>query len=300
MAFGAWVNRANAVQLRSQGAMMGLGPAIQQINASGAAPTERLSRMRTVLQQALAVVEASGAQFEELDTPEFPLLDLSEDLRPLALKRQMLVLNHSQRGLLVDILHAFEVGMANPATFRESVQSLFRNIAAIYDSQILLARARMESAPRDSSERAILSFELSLLRGMYRLLRAYSPFDRVVDRGLPADVAALADDIDAQIQNGETRLAAELAALEGELAGGDIDNGRAALLRRTIAVISITRDYFPAARRLSAHFRALSQSLRGQVLTEALLSQVVGPLRQFRFDMDAVTTRQNQVLAATP
>lgn len=65
-------------------------------------------------------------------------------------------------------------------------------------------------------------------------------------------------------------------------------------------MISITRDYFPVARRLSAHFRSLSQSLRGQALTEEALSRVIAPFRQVRIDMDAVTVRQNQMLAATP
>lgn len=231
-AFGAWLNRANAIQLRSQGTMMSLGPAIQEINASGALPRERLSRMRTVLREGLAIVEAVGAEYEGLDTPDFPMLELPEELRPSALKRQMQVLNRSQRGLLADLLHALDVGVTNPATLRSSIQSLFRSIAAIYDSQILFARAIMESAPRESSERTVHSIELYLLRGMYRLFQAYSPFDRVVDQQLPADLAALADDVDAQIRNGETFLAEELADLEEQRAAADADDSRAALIRR--------------------------------------------------------------------
>jgi hypothetical protein len=300
VAFGAWINRANAIQQRSQGLVMGLGPAVQQINASGAPAGERMARIRTALQQALSAADASAAEFEALDTPAFPGIDLPDELRPAALKQRMLELTRSQRSLIADLLRALDTSVADPAAFRSAVEGLFRSITAIYDSQILLARATMESAPRDSSERAIHSFEVALLRGMYRLFRAYSPFEPAIDRTLSADLAALAGEIDGQIRSGEVFLTAELAEVESELADGDVEGSEAALLRRAIAAISISRDYFEPARRLSAHFRALSQSLRGQILTEATLASVVAPLRQFRVDMDAVAMRQNQIIAATP
>ncbi len=299
-AFVVWLNRANTIQMRSQALIMGLGPAVQQINASGGAAAERTGRIRAVLQQALTEAEAAGAAFEALDTPDFPWIDLPEELRPVALKRQMLQLNRDQRRLIGDILRTLDVDSSNPVASRAAMQSLFRNIASIYESQILLARATVESAPQDSSERAINSVEVAALRGMYRIFRAYSPFDSVVDRGLPADLSALADEVDAQIRIGETRLAAELADMEGVLADQNGEGGRPALVRRAIAAISIGRDYFPPARRLAAHFRALAQSLRGQALMADSLAHVVGPLRQFRTDMDAVAMRQNQAMAAAP
>lgn len=299
-AFANWLNRANAIQMRSQGLLMGLGPTLRQINASDASASERDGSMRALLQQALTATESVGVEFEALDTPAFPEIDLPEELRPVALKRQMLELNRSYRSLIADLLRAVDVGMSNPAAFATAVQGLFRNVAAIYDSQILLARATMESAPQDSSERAIHALEVASLRGMYRLFRAYSPFDPAVDEGLPADLDALAREVDAQVRNGETRLAAELAEMEGELAAENAESSRAALLRRAIATISIGRDYLPPARRLAAHFRALAQSLRGQVLTEAALARVFPPFRQFRTDMDAVAMRQNQAMATAP
>jgi hypothetical protein len=299
-AFAAWLNRANAIQLRSQAQIMGLGPAVQQINASGAPAAERVRRIRAILQQALTAIEAMRAEFEALDAPDFPGIDLPPELRPAALKRQMLQLNRDHRSLIAELLRAVEAGAANPGAFPTAVQGLFRSIAAIYDSQILFARATMESAPRDSAERAIYSFEVAYLRGMYRVFRAYSPFNPVVDRALPADLIALADEVDTQIRDGEAHLAAELAAMERELAGEAAQARRAPLLRHAIATMSISRDYFPVARRLAAHFRELAQSLRGQALTEGVLSRVVVPMRQFRVDMDAVSIRQNQALAAAP
>lgn len=296
-AYAAWLNRANAVHLGAQGRLMALGPAIQQINASGATAAEKTRQLRALLQEILAALDAAGAEFESLDTPDFAALDLA-DLQPAALKRQMLQLNRDYRGLIADLLRAADIGPGNPEALNAALQRLSASIASIYESQILLARAAVAASLPDSSEHAINSMEVINLRAMYRLFRGYSPSRPAVDQALPADLTAFADELERHIGNGETRLEAELSDLERERAGEG--GASASLLRRSIAAISLSREYFPIARRLLAHLRALSRSTRGQVLTRPVIAEAVIPFRQFRMAIDEVAMRQNQVLANAP
>jgi hypothetical protein len=298
IAYAEWLNRANQVQLRSTGQIMSLGPAMQQINASGASDAVTRPRLRALLEGSLAEIRAARTDLDALDTPDFPALQLPQELSAAGMKQQMLHLNQNYIDLLNPLLRLTQAGPTNASELRSTMQGLLSQVGSIYDSQILFARATMETAPHNSSDRMIHGFEVSNLRAMKRVVDALSPFNPRVDPGLSTDLVAVAGELEVQIRNAETWLTAELADMERELASATSESRRA-LVRRAIAISLMSRDYFPVARRLAVHIRNSAASVRGRIITQTVAATIFQPFRQFRIDIDAVAIRQNQAAAGS-
>jgi hypothetical protein len=299
--YGAWLQRANEIEVRVQQQLTGMYPALQQMQASGGSLDERTGRFRAYIQRAVAEIDAADVEVGALELPRLTGLELPEDLRPATIVIEVRRLNRDIRALLDDFLPLIDAIHSNPQAIQAGATRLYANMRLVFESQIVLLRARQAATPRDDSTWEALSFELSFLRAAFRVFRAYDPFEPRVDRTLPDDLITLADELDGNLRQAREKLDAELAGFNRNLADAEQrgDETRVVALRRVVRVMATIGDYFPFVEQLSTHLREAAGLVRGRPLSQALLTRIFTPLRAVRAGFDQITQHQARLLADT-
>lgn len=299
--YGTWLQRANEIEARVQQQLTGMYPALQQMQAASGSFEERTGRFRAYIQRAVAEIDAADAEIGALELPRLTTLELPEDLRPATIITQIRHLNRDMRALLADFLPLIDAIHSNPRAVEAGAMRLYANLRLIFESQIVLLRARQAATARDDTNWEVLSFELSFLRAALRIFRAYDPFEPRIDRALPDDLIALADELDGNLRQAREKLVAELAGLNRNLAEAERrgDGTQATALRRVVRVMETIGDYFPLVEQLSMHLREGAGLVRGRPLSQALLTRIFMPLRAIRGGFDQITLHQARLLADT-
>lgn len=291
-AYGEWMARLLAMQAPVQEQLMALGPAWQSAQAGGTTLRQLVERVRPTIARTLAVIDAAITEIEALERPEFVSLDLPEDVRPAAIAREILAVNRQIRTAIdgfTPLLDAIQ--NEDRAAVEASGTRLLAGFGLVFESQVVLARASQAATPRDDPSWALGNFELLFFRTGARLFAAWKPFEPPrVDEALPADMIALADELEANAERGAQRLDAELESYVAELADAQErgDASSAMVLRRSIAAFTVTRGYFPLSRELAAILRAEAALVRGQPATQESTIRFFGRLRPIRVRMDEI------------
>lgn len=291
-AYGEWMTRILALQAPVQNQLTALGPAWQSAQAEGITPRQLAERVRPSVARALAVIDAAISALDALERPEFASLDLPEDVRPAAIVRQLQAVNRQLRSA-IDAFNPLLDALQNNdmAAVEASGTRLLASLGLVLESQVVLARASQAATPRDDPSWALGNFELIFFRTGARLFAAWRPFEPPrVDEALPADMIALADELEANAERGAQRLDAELETFAAELADaqGRGDASHVMVLRRAIAAFTVTRGYFPLSRELGAILRAEAALVRGQPVTQESTVRFFGRLRPIRERMEEI------------
>lgn len=298
--YGQWLVRVTEIERRVQQQLMGLQPAWQQ--AMSRPWPQGHAAMREYVRGALAQIDAANAEVAALALPRLEMLELPEDVRPAAMTTQVVRLNGDIRAVIADFLPMMDAMSSNPGAVEPVGVRILGNMRLVFASQLVLIRAQQAVTPREDPEWELAGFEIGFLRGAQRVFQAFDPFRPEVDRTLSTDLIAIAEELEANIESADRKVAADVAEMDAEVAAAErqADENQTRVLRRARAVLAINRDYLPIARRLSAHLRQGADLVRGQIVTPELLTRVFAPLREVRAGFDEVSLRQARAVAETP
>ncbi len=297
--YGQWLTRVMEIEGRVQQQLMGLQPAWRQAMDSPRAEGMRL--MRAYIGNALAVIDAADTEIVATTAPEVPNLDLEEDLLPAAIVPQVRRLNRDIRAVVAGYLPLLDT-FSRPEGTEVAAQNLIGNLRLVFESQLVLLRAAQTTTPREDADWEITGFQISFLRAAERIFRAFDPMRPRLDTALPADLLAIADELDTAVRRADEKLAESIARLDNLVAEAErmADISSAAVLRRSRAVIAIGQDNLPLARQLSVSLRRGAAAMRGRPVTSELLIEIFAPLRTIRVGFDEVALRQSRALAENP
>jgi hypothetical protein len=299
-AFGRWLQQVTVIEAPIQQQMLGLRGAFAEAQAAGGSAETQAGRLRAYVERALTVVDAADAEMAAVELPRLAVLELPADVRPAALVIQIRRLNRDIRAMFASFLPL--IGATSQREAEAAAAGAISSLQLVFESQIVLMRAHQAVTPREYLDWELISFELGYLRAGLRVFEGYRPFEPQVDERLPADLSAIADELDANLQSARAKYAAELAEQEEALAEAtrQADQASVTLLRRSGNVFRISQDYFPLIERLSVHLRSSVSLVRGRPMTEDLLSRVFAPMREIRQGLDDIGRRQARALADTP
>lgn len=297
--YGEWLSQVTRIEDPVQQQLTGLQSAWRQGMSAG--PEQGISRLRAYIHNALAVIDAADAEIARIEVPALPHLQLSADLLPAGVLPQVRQFNREIRATIASYLPLLS-SFARPQQTEAAATRLIANLRIVFESQVVMLRAEQAATPESYVAWDVAGFQVSFVRAAERIFRAFDPIHAHLDAGLPADLITIADEVDAGILRAEQKLMATLERVDNAVAESEqqADASRTALLRRSRAVIALNRDYFPFARQLSAFLRQAAVTMRGRVLTSALINQVFAPLQPIRAGFEDVALRQNRALAENP
>lgn len=289
-AYGNWLLRIGQLQAPANQALQDLHGAWQNAAASGdmrrTGPT-----VRAVVGRTLELLDQADAQLAAVETPDFPSLDLPDDLRTAALLAVARQTNRQVRAAIesaVPMLEAFERDdrRATEAALLRMVDALLQ----VLESQVALGRASLAATPREESTWEMTNIDLLTARTGARILAVLPAVQAGTgDPELGSDLVRFADELETSAGAGEQKLDAELAELAAALAEAEVARDRASqtILRRAIAALRAGRRLFPLAHSFAGTLRRESARLRGGANLEAVRA-VSSALRETRWEIDRI------------
>jgi hypothetical protein len=301
--YGEWMARVMALQSPVQTQLSALGPAWQAARAEGGTSRQLVESIRPTVARTLAVIDTAISELNALEKPRFAALDLPAEVRPAAIVEELLGLNRQLRTTIDAFNPMLDAALNNDLAAVEATGiRVLASLRLVLESQVVITRASQAATPRDDPAWALGNFELIFYRSGARLFAAWHPFEPPrVDDSLPADMIALAGELEVNAEQGAQRLDAELESYAGELADAQErgDASAAAVLSRGIAAFTITRGYFPLSRELAAILRAEAASMRGRPTTQESTVRFFNRLRPIRERMEEIG-RQTVARMAEP
>lgn len=297
--YGEWLGQIDEIETPVQQQMTGLQAVWRR--SMNSTMREGIPLIRNYISSALAVIDAADARIAAITVPDFPHLSLGEDLLPSAIVLQIRQFNRQIRAVVASYLPLLD-SFTRPQETEAAATRLLANLRLVFESQLVLLRAGQASTPRDYVAWDIAGLQIGFVRAGARIFSAYDPLHPQVDAHLPADLIAIADELDACVLRVDQKLTASLGRLDNAIAEAErlADVNRVAVLRRSRAVIALNRDYIPVARQLSTSLQQAAAAVRGRPLTSDLLMRTFAPLGAVRAGFDDVIQRQNQAMADGP
>lgn len=297
--YGEWLGRVTQIEDPVQQQLMGLQSAWRQ--GMSRQPQEGIAQLRAYIQNALVVIDAADAEVARVDVPALSHLQLPEDLLPAGLISQVRQFNREIRTAIASYLPLLD-SFGRPREAEAAGMRLIANLRIVFQSQLVMLRAGQAATPSSYVAWDVAGFQIDFVRAAERIFRTFDPVHPSPDARLPADLIAIADDVDAGVLRAEQKLAASLERVDNAVIESEqqADANRVALLRRSRGAIALNRDYFPVARQLSAFLRQAAAAMQGRVLTSALITRLFAPMQPIRAGFDDVAIRQNRALADGP
>ena len=299
-AYGEWLTRANEVQAPLMAALQQIDGRWSAAMAAGS-PQAAAAAFRPFIAETVGIIARVNTQLEALPAPEFPRLDVADDLRPGAIVRDMRRLNDQIRAFVESydpLLIAME--RDDPAAVRQAGGQMVGALRLIFDSQILMTRGALAATPRDESTWEMQNVQLLYYSAGARILESW-PEDHIAgtDRALAGDLRDLASRLDANAEVGSSKIEAELAETRQLLADAesDGDSASAAIFRTTIGVFEIDRQIFPVARELANILRTHASRLEDGRMTIARIGAVFGDLQRIRRRIDEISIEEAAALS---
>jgi hypothetical protein len=297
--YGQWLARVMAVEQRVQQQLIGLQPVWQQ--GMNLPPGEGIPRLRAYIRNALAAIDAADAEVATIAGPALPHFELPEDLRPPAIIRQVRQLNRDIRAVVAGYLPLID-SFSHPQQTEAAARNLVGSLRLVFVSQLVMARAAQTATPRDQAEWEIAGFQISFLRAAERIFSAFDPMQNRIDASLPADLMAIADELDAAVARAREKLTDSLGTLDRLVTEAErlAEISSVAVLRRARTVIALGRDSLPLASQLAASLREGAAIARGRQITPELLIRIFAPLRAIRTGFNEIAMRQSRAMAESP
>lgn len=301
MAFGEWLLRLNEIVAPMQEKLAGLYPSWEAARAGRGGYGTVVQHMRSVVAQSLASADAVIVRLEALETPDFPALDLPDDVKPAAIRRETLSLAREIRDIVAGFNPVLDAIAANdPEAMERAGLRLLASVRLVFESQATLRRASLAATPRDDWAWEVTNLELLYFRTGALIFEAWRPLEppRIVPR-LADDMLALAAELEANARRGDAKIDADLAEWRTALTEAErsAESNQAGVLRRAIALGLASRDYLAISRDVATILRSQAPQFRGRSVTQGLLVGFFRPLREIRVRMEAVARRMAAVIA---
>lgn len=293
--YGAWLIRLNAIEAPLLAELQRAGP---EWSSAAQGWTERhRAGLRAYVARVVALVAETNGRLAALERPNFPGLDLGEELSTSALVETMIRNNRELQAVVEGMISLHMAGERNDrqAIMRAS-DPIMSGLRGVLRSQILLIRATQASTPPDHPYWHSAGFHLVFLRSSDRIVSAVpSLISGARDRTISADLRALATELEANARAGNEKADAMLALLrEAEPNALGVD---ARALQQQIRLISITRANFPLSLEFAEHLRLTAAALNNGLISNADVGGLMGRYPDFRRRMDAITNAENEIVA---
>lgn len=300
-AFGRWLGELTLIELQVQRELEGLGPAWGRFMTGNRSPGTAANDFRPVMAHMLATLDATDARLAAMEVPDFPSLDLAEDIRPRRVRDDTLRLNRDIRAVVRAFAPLVEaIAGGDMRVIEQVVGRLMGSVQLLLELQVVISRASLAATPRDDPSWHAVHFQLLYLQSAARLFKAVRPFEpRVVDRTLADDLLVLGGRLETTARDGLRKNQEEVRLMTDELASAEAsgDTGSSMLLRRGIAVFNIDRELFELAGQLAALLQAEAPPLRGRPLTQQNFDRIFSRFREIRTRMEDILQREHSALA---
>jgi hypothetical protein len=301
VAYSEWVIEVDASAAPALDAIRQLSPEWRAMLASRT-PVEAAEKFTAFLDRADRVVAESKARVLALPLVSVARLDLGAEAQPAALRAEMTRMLDQVATVFVAMRPmAKAVATRNAKAMEAGAAPMLASVQALYRSQLAMTGAHVATLDEGDPARDSLMFDQLYFRSGLRILStAKAMLSANSDPALAADLVELADEMDGVIDRGLANIDSSreemLATLE-EL-GNDAE-GRAAraMLAKTIAMEALFRDSFGVARAYAAAMRSAGKGLTTATPTMVRLQPLLQQLRVTREQLDAVATRQIELMA---
>lgn len=303
VAYGEWVLALDGAVTPAMNEVRTLGPEWQAaINRGSFRAAE--AHFLPVLARVKRAIADGRQKLAVLPSPDFPTLQLAPEVRTAAVKVEM--------GRTLDQLEAVldSFPPVLQALARKDIKAaegaltqLVGSARTLFQAQETMAGVWMATLEADDPGREAMRFEQLYFRSASRLMTANGHVSlRRRDPTFAADMLRIADEMDKVIAAGMASVeTGQAKAMALTLETGADAEGRSAkaMLTKSHTAIGMYRDSFAIARRYSAAIRAAAKRANQAPLTLKDLELVMQALRNTRIELDAVHTRQAEVIAGT-
>jgi len=305
IAFGEWMIRLDAATTDAIAAFREVGPAWNAALAGGPPDTMEV-RFGPTLTRVNVAIGTARTRLDALDTPTFPLLQLSPDSEPARLRAEM----QRMIGNLADITQTLPGAMAamrarDPGAARMAMTKMLDTTRALYRAQSTMAAAWAATTERKDPTYQALQFELQFFKSGIRMLDSV---ERAIsgkpDATLGADLREIANGIDTVVAAG-TRLVdaqrEQFATTHQELAGekGPDAASARAMADKIVATSGLQQEGFAVSQRYAAQLRRTADSIGSGPVSVQALAPMIESLRTTRSELDEIGMRIARVIAGT-
>ncbi|MCP1472097.1 hypothetical protein J3E64_003812 [Sphingobium sp. OAS761] len=299
--YGAWMERLNAVQQPVVDSLVILQPAWQQAMQAG--PAGAAGAFRPSLDRAVAAIDLADGKLTALDQPDFPTLELSEDIKPASLIADNRRFNGHVRTLMLSFPPLIDAMARNDADAGgQAARRMMDSVKLLVDAREKMARASLAATPQDGPGWHLANADLLFAQTMAMVV---SPMN--IDRTPTVDVAfagrldAMAERIDGAMAAGEAD-ADETLERWNETAV-DLDrfgqsNGLSAM-QRAIRVIEVGRQVFAEVGGLAPVLREAASRLRKTPYSVAEGGALVQKVRPVGLRINELSIQIAHALAGT-
>ncbi|RYD66839.1 MAG: hypothetical protein EOP58_04555 [Sphingomonadales bacterium] len=303
VAYGEWVLELDRAVSPAMNEVRALGPQWQAaINGGNYLAAE--GRFLPLLASAKRAIADARLKLDALPRPDFPTIDLPPEARTPAVHAEMV----RTLGQLDGVLDTFPPVLK--ALARKDIKAAEAALVQMLGSARTMFRAQetmsgvwMATLEAGDPGREAMKFEQLYFRSASRLMTATEHLSlRRRDPAFGADVLRIADEIDGVIAAGNASIeTGQAKAMAVMLELGTDAEGRSAkaMLTKSHTAMGMYRDTFAIAGRYSAALRATAKRGGSTGVTLQHLQAVMVTFRATREELDAVGTRQAEVMAGT-
>ncbi len=303
VAYGEWVLQIDGILKPALDEIRELSPQWEAATRSrNGAETQRA--FQPVLSKARAAVAEARRKLAVLPIPTFELLELGEEASPTGVHAEMTrTLNRIDMVLdaFPPVLKALAAN--DPRAAEAAVAQMLGSAATLFRAQEAMAGVWMATLEQGDPARDVLEFERLFFRSGGRMMTSGERLvRRQQDPTLGADLLRIADAMDGVITRGLGAIdAAQAKTMALILETGSDAEGRSAkaMLTKAHTIHGLSRDSFSVARSYVAALRGAGQQAARTPVTLNSLQPLVLALRNTRIQLDAVGTRQAEVMAGT-
>lgn len=303
VAYGEWVLALDGAVTPAMNEVRTLGPEWQTaINRDSFRAAE--AHFLPVLAKVKRAIVDARQKLAALPSPDFPTLQLAPEVRTAAVKVEM-ARTLDQLDAVLDSFPPVLRALARKdiKAAEGALTQLVGSARTLFQAQETMAGVWMATLETDDPGREAMQFEQLYFRSASRLMTANGHVSlRRRDPTFSADMLRIADDMDKVITAGMASVeTGQAKAMAMTLETGADAEGRSAkaILTKSHTAIGMYRDSFAIAKRYSAAIRVAAKRANQTPLTLKDLELVMQALRNTRIELDAVHTRQAEVLAGT-
>ncbi|MBO9713811.1 hypothetical protein [Sphingomonas sp.] len=300
-AYGQWLVRLNEACAIANDALTGLQAQWRAASAAGAGP-KAVAQFRPVLAEAKAKVAAARARLLTLDQPSFDRLDLTPDLLPAELVRQVVKVLDASDSLLdtmATMLAAVEKG--DQKAQEQAAYKLFEAAEILLETQAIMADAGLATAEKGTVDYYPVLLQARFFRSGLRAAHAVTLLIHgKPDPDLAVDLRAHADAITEIGVQGRDVIDRETGRWEAAIAGEGsrkIDANAVAILRKAILVLRLERGLFDAADRYAGVLRLGADVVKRNGPRRENLTPLLAAFRALRDEIQRTSQEESRLMA---
>lgn len=253
---------------------------------------------RPVLARTEQATQLARQRIMALDTPQFPALDLPQDVQTAELRSQMAE-TVDQIGSMIRAFHPLLDAIVNndEAAGRMAAVQLFSAARALYSSQRLFARAGMATMQSDSPEYYAAEFDIIFFEAGGRLIDSASRLAAGnSDPEIGADLLRYADRVD-EITSGGVAAAAAAKREHDDAATAPVDAATRLLSDRLQRMDTSQQQAFRVWRSFGTMLREGATRANVRPVTFSDIRTMTSTLGPIRTQLDEIGMEQARILA---